>query len=110
MIGTPYKWGGEDPRGFDCSGLVHYAYGEAGTAVPRTAGELFRATRPVALEDARRGDLVFFRASGKPSHVGIYLDDGRFVHAPASGKRVEIASLRSGWYQRNFIRAARVTP
>jgi murein DD-endopeptidase len=108
MLGTPYRWGGESPAGFDCSGLVHYAYGKAGASVPRTSGELFRTSQPVPIEEARAGDLVFFRLAGKVSHVGIYLDDGRFVHAPSTGKRVEVASLDRGWYERNFIRAGRL--
>jgi murein DD-endopeptidase len=108
MVGTPYRWGGDSPRGFDCSGLVHYSYGRAGAAVPRTSQQLFSAARPVSLGDVRTGDLVFFRVGGKVSHVGIYLDDGRFVHAPSSGKRVEVASLENGWYERNFIRAGRL--
>jgi cell wall-associated NlpC family hydrolase len=109
MVGTPYRYGGESPEGFDCSGLVYYSYGRAGAAVPRTSREQFRASRPLTLQDARAGDLVFFRIGGKVSHVGIYLGDSRFVHAPATGKRVQIASLRSGYYQRHFIRAGRLT-
>lgn len=108
MIGTPYRWGGESPGGFDCSGLVYYSYGKAGATVPRTTSQLLHASRPVSLQHARTGDLLFFSSAGKPSHVGIYLEDGRFVHAPSSGKRVEIASLQSSWYQRNFVRAGRI--
>jgi cell wall-associated NlpC family hydrolase len=108
MLGTPYRYGGESPDGFDCSGLVYYSYARAGAAIPRTSREQFRASRPLALDEARAGDLVFFRIGGKVSHVGIYLADGEFVHAPATGKRVQIASLRSGFYQRNFMRAGRL--
>jgi murein DD-endopeptidase len=108
MVGAPYRWGGDSPGGFDCSGLVYYSYGRAGATVPRTSQQLFHAARPVALNDVRSGDLVFFRVGGKVSHVGIYLDEGRFVHAPNSGKRVEVASLSNGWYERNFIRAGRL--
>jgi murein DD-endopeptidase len=110
MIGTPYRWGGESPGGFDCSGLVYYSFGKAGADVPRTTAQLLHASRPVSLEQARTGDLVFFSSAGKPSHVGIYLEEGRFVHAPSSGKRVEIASLQSSWYRRNFVRAGRLAP
>jgi murein DD-endopeptidase len=110
MIGTPYRWGGESPAGFDCSGLVYYSFGKAGATVPRTTAQLLRASRPVSLQDARTGDLLFFTSAGKPAHVGIYLEEGRFVHAPSSGKRVEIASIQSGWYRRNFLRAGRLTP
>lgn len=108
MLGMPYKWGGHTPRGFDCSGLVYYSYGRAGATIPRTSRQLFNASTPVALKHARAGDLVFFRHAGKLSHVGIYLDDGRFIHAPSTGKRVQIASLHGGYYERNFIRAGRL--
>jgi murein DD-endopeptidase len=108
MIGTPYRWGGESPGGFDCSGLVYYSFGKAGAVVPRTTTQLLQASTPVSLRHARTGDLLFFSSAGKPSHVGIYLGDGRFVHAPSSGKRVEIASLQGGWYRRNFVRAGRL--
>lgn len=109
MVGVPYRWGGDTPAGFDCSGLVYYSYARAGAAVPRTSGAQFKASRPLALHDARAGDLVFFRINGKVSHVGIYLADGRFVHAPAKGKKVQVASLRSGYYARNFLRAGRLS-
>lgn len=109
MVGAPYRWGGHAPGGFDCSGLVYYSYGSAGAAIPRTSNELFSSSRPIPLDEMRAGDLVFFSDAGKVSHVGIYLSDGRFVHAPSAGKRrVKIASLRSGYYERNFIRAGRL--
>jgi murein DD-endopeptidase len=108
MVGEPYRWGGHSPGGFDCSGLVYYSYGRAGAEIPRTSSQLFRSSRPIPLTEVRAGDLVFFRVAGKASHVGIYLDDGRFVHAPSSGKRVNIASLREGWYARHFLRAGRL--
>ncbi len=109
MLGTPYQYGGHSPAaGFDCSGLVYYSYGRAGALVPRTSRDQFRASRPLALHEARPGDLVFFRIGGKVSHVGIYLADCRFVHAPSKGKQVQIASLQSGYYQRNFLRAGRL--
>lgn len=109
LLGAPYRYGGTSPAGFDCSGLVHYSFREAGASVPRTSHELFRSTRAVPIEEARAGDLVFFRLADKVSHVGIYLDEGRFVHAPSTGKRVEIASLESEWYRSHFVRAGRIT-
>ncbi|NIR96568.1 MAG: C40 family peptidase, partial [Gammaproteobacteria bacterium] len=95
MVGVPYRYGGESPReGFDCSGLVHYSYLRAGLRVPRTTRDQFRRGRPVPRGRLAPGDLLFFRLDGrKVSHVGIYMGNGRFVHAPSSGKTVSIASL-----------------
>ncbi len=107
MVGVPYRYGGEAPDGFDCSGLVQYAYRSAGVSVPRTARAQLDATTPVALAKAREGDLIFFRSKDY-SHVGIYLGQGRFVHAPSTGNTVSIASFGDAWYRRNFVRAGRI--
>lgn len=104
MIGVPYRYGGATPQGFDCSGLVQYAYRSAGVAVPRTSREQFRASAPVQLAEAGPGDLLFFRSKDY-SHVGIYLGEGRFVHAPSTGRTVEISNVSELWFQRNFVRA-----
>jgi cell wall-associated NlpC family hydrolase len=109
MVGTRYRYGGADPReGFDCSGLVHYAYGQAGYSVPRTSRELFRAARKIAVGDADPGDLMFFQDETKLSHVGIYIGDGMFVHAPASGQTVAVASLDSPYYQQHLVAVGRL--
>jgi cell wall-associated NlpC family hydrolase len=108
MLGQPYRFGGEEPGGFDCSGLVHYAAHRAGIEVPRTAQELLRSGRPVARAELRAGDLVFMRLSGKELHVGIALGDGRFIHAPSSGGRVRIDSLGAAPYARGFLAARRL--
>ena len=93
MIGKPYRYGGDSPsRGFDCSGLVQYSHRVAGIDVPRTSTQQHRSARAIALHDLQPGDLLFFRIQGKTGHVGIYLGEGRFVHAPSSGKHVEITS------------------
>jgi cell wall-associated NlpC family hydrolase len=111
MVGTRYSYGGMDPvEGFDCSGLVFYTYGQAGYSVPRTARELFRATRKISVGDADPGDLMFFQDQTKLSHVGIYIGDGRFVHAPASGQRVAIASLDSPYYLEHLVAVGRLLP
>ncbi|MDX1499520.1 MAG: C40 family peptidase [Woeseiaceae bacterium] len=107
QLGVPYRYGGAGPGGFDCSGLVHFAYARAGKAVPRTTGELWRRTAPVDAADARPGDVLFFRFDGKMSHVGLYIGDGRFVHAPSSGRHVAVERLDSEPYRTAFIRAAR---
>jgi murein DD-endopeptidase len=103
QLGVAYRYGGDSPRqGFDCSGLVSYVYGQQGIAVPRTAAQQFAAARPVRDGDLRPGDLVFFRLAGpagEVSHVGIYTGQGRFVHAPQSGRRVSEASLSDEFYR-----------
>jgi len=108
MIGVPYTWGGSTPNGFDCSGLVQYSYNKAGLTVPRTSGAQYSASRHISLDSARQGDLLFFRFDGRISHVGIYLGDGKFVHAPSSGKRVQATSLRQPPYNKAFATAGRV--
>ena len=111
MVGTRYRYGGTDPlEGFDCSGLVYYAYEQAGYRVPRTSQELFRAARKISIGDADPGDLMFFQDQTKLSHVGIYLGDGRFVHAPASGKNVAVGSLESAYYQEHLVAVGRLLP
>jgi cell wall-associated NlpC family hydrolase len=108
MVGVPYRYGGATPTGFDCSGLVQYAYRNAGLSVPRTSREQLGASRPVPLAEARPGDLLFFRSKDW-SHVGIYVGEGRFVHAPSTGKTVSVASFADAWYRRNFVRAGRMS-
>jgi cell wall-associated NlpC family hydrolase len=104
QLGKPYVWGGADPAvGFDCSGLVQWAYGQAGLRLPRTAEEQFRATERVAYDRLRPGDLVFFCCDpGQPhtlvSHVGIYLGAGRMLDAPAPGMPVRIEPVWLGDY------------
>ena len=107
QVGTPYRYGGSTPRGFDCSGLVHYSYANVGKSVPRTTGGLWQELAPVNNRDMRAGDLLFFSIAGKMSHVGLYLGAGRFVHAPSSGKVVSVETLSSDYYSRSFIRAGR---
>jgi murein DD-endopeptidase len=108
MIGAPYRYGSSGPGSFDCSGLVQYSYRTAGLVVPRTSSEQYQLARPISLAEARPGDLLFFRDAGSISHVAIYLGDLRFVHAPSSGKQVEVASLQDPYYQRRFVQAGRV--
>jgi cell wall-associated NlpC family hydrolase len=111
MIGLPYRYGGSDPsHGFDCSGLVYYTYTANGHAVPRTSQALFKAARKIALGDALVGDLVFFQDEAKLSHVGIYLGEGRFVHAPSTGNTVSVASLDAPYYQRHLVAVGRLLP
>jgi cell wall-associated NlpC family hydrolase len=108
QVGARYRYGGNGPGGFDCSGLVQYAYGQAGVAVPRTTGQLWAAATDVDHGDLRAGDLLFFKIEGKMSHVGMYLGERRFVHAPQSGRHVSVASLDAPFYRQALLRAGRI--
>lgn len=107
QVGTPYRYGGATPTGFDCSGLVHYSYRQAGHSIPRTTAAQWAELTPVDRRDMRAGDLLFFSVNGKMSHVGLYLGENRFVHAPSSGRTVEIERLDSTYYRGAFLRAGR---
>ncbi|MBL8201291.1 MAG: C40 family peptidase [Chromatiales bacterium] len=109
MVGVPYRWGGSTPQGFDCSGLVQYAYSNAGLRLPRTAADQMDATAPVTLENAQAGDLLFFRDGSRTSHVAIYLGEGRFVHAPSTGNQVSLDSFGNAYWRMRFARAGRIT-
>ena len=109
MVGARYRYGGDNPNeGFDCSGLVYYAYTQAGFRVPRTSREQFRAAHKIALDEAGPGDLMFFQDQAKLSHVAIYLGDRQFVHAPANGQRVTVASIDSPYYQQHLVAVGRL--
>ncbi len=107
QIGVPYRYGGSSPRGFDCSGLVQYAYTHAGVAVPRTTSDLWSTMAPVGRQNLRVGDVLFFNIEGKMSHVGLYVGNDRFVHAPSSGRVVSLEDLESSFYRQALIRAGR---
>ena len=107
QIGVPYVYGGSTEQGFDCSGLVQYAYAGAGRRIPRTTAEQWRQLTPVRNGEMRVGDLLFFRIGGSVSHVGLYLGSERFVHAPSSGRQVSIESLDSDFYRRALVRGGR---
>ncbi|WP_372590816.1 C40 family peptidase [Guyparkeria sp.] len=110
QLGTPYRWGGESAEsGFDCSGLTQYAFQAADIDLPRTSYQQYRATSRVERDELRPGDLVFFRLKGKRvDHVGIYVGENRFVHAPSRGKDVSFARLDNVYWSRNYIGAGRV--
>ena len=107
MIGTPYQYGGNGPQNFDCSGLVQYIYRGVGVDVPRTAAEQYEATQSIGLSELRPGDLLFFRIHGRISHVAIYAGEGRFVHAPQTGRNVELRPLDDPYYAPRLVRAGR---
>lgn len=105
MVGTPYHWGGASPGGFDCSGLIHWAYGRLGVELPHNSNALFGVGRPVPPTQLKTGDVLFFTGLG---HVGLYLGGGRMVQAPYSGKTVEIVNLAESHYGTRLIGARRV--
>jgi len=107
QVGVPYRYGGSTPSGFDCSGLVYFSYARVGKPISRTTGQLWKEVDPIDRRDLRVGDLLFFNMAGKMSHVGLYLGDDQFVHAPSTGKVVAVESLQSDYYNRAFIRGGR---
>lgn len=104
--GRPYRYGGASPSGFDCSGLVQYAYRQAGIEVPRTTREQYRSVRRLHVHQLEPGDLVFFNTrTVRATHVGIYLGDGRFVHALNPEHPVRIDRLDNGYWEQRIILA-----
>jgi peptidoglycan DL-endopeptidase CwlO len=103
-LGVPYVWGGSTPRGFDCSGLVMYAFAQMGVSVPHSSYAQYGMGTPVSMSQLQPGDLVFFAGA---SHVGIYIGGGQFIHAPHTGDVVKISSL-SGWYSATFAGGRRL--
>ncbi len=102
-IGVPYKWGGTTENGFDCSGLTHTVYRLNGISIPRTSIEQFKAGKSVSKENLKVGDLVFFATKRrKINHVGIYIGNGKFIHAPSKGKRVRTSNLNSKFWKRTY--------
>jgi cell wall-associated NlpC family hydrolase len=109
MVGKPYRYGGASPAGFDCSGLVTFSFRQAGVAVPHNTSQQRRISKHVKVSDLRRGDLLFFDQEGKKnSHVGIYLGDRRFVHAPSSGKHVRSDTLDNPYWKKHLSEARRL--
>ena len=109
MLGRPYKFAGDTPEGFDCSGLVKYSYGRAGISMPRDTQSQHRVSVLVSTHGLREGDLLFFDQEGKKkSHVGMYLGKGRFIHAPSSGGKVRIDSINAEFWKKHFVEARRV--
>lgn len=110
LQGHPYRYGANGPDAFDCSGLVQYAYGRAGARVPRTTRAQFDAINRRYLEQLEPGDLVFFRTAGiRVSHVGIFIGDDEFVHAPKSGSNVHISSLDEEYWRSRMVGAGSLT-
>lgn len=107
-IGTPYRYGGDSPQGFDCSGLVQYSHKNAGIAIPRTAHDQYKAATPVRMAELQPGDVIFFRQNfRRVSHVGIYAGQGKFIHAPNSGKRVKLTALTNPYWSKRIVQTGR---
>jgi cell wall-associated NlpC family hydrolase len=105
QLGTPYVWGGAAPGGFDCSGLVMWAYAQVGVSLPHSTYAQYAMGVPVSQDQLQPGDLVFFDGVG---HVGIYIGGGQFVHAPHTGDVVKVSSLSEGWYAATYVGARRI--
>jgi cell wall-associated NlpC family hydrolase len=109
LLGSPYRYGGAGPDAFDCSGLVSFVHAKFGVHAPRTAAQQFAAVRAVPRANLHAGDLVFFRLSGgSVSHVGVYIGDGYFVHAPQTGTNVRIASLDDDFFRPRYAGGGRL--
>jgi cell wall-associated NlpC family hydrolase len=112
FMGVPYKWGGNDAQtGLDCSGFVQAVYQQiTGVVLPRTSERQAAATQAIGPHELAPGDLVFFNTMQQPySHVGIYIGEGRFVHAPRTGSRIKLERLSAPYWSARFEGGRRVT-
>lgn len=111
QVGEDYKYGGDDPdEGFDCSGLVHYSYKEAGLKLPRSAAAQKKAGRAIKFKDAQPGDLLFYHFGDRKAgdlHVVLYLGDGEAVHAPVRNGEVEVIRITDRHWRDRYVGAAR---
>ena len=109
VLGSPYRYGGSSPKGFDCSGLVYYTHNKLGIAVPRTTRQQAQHASSLTLADIEPGDILFFKIYGnKISHVGIYTGNNQFIHAPKTGKYVSHASINEPFWRERLIKAGRL--
>lgn len=108
--GVPYKFGGNTPSGFDCSGLSSYVYAKNGIKIPRSASHQYKELKSVKIP--KPGDLLFFKISNnnKVSHVGIYLGNNKMIHAPREGKPVSIVSIKNSYWKKTYAGARTVCP
>lgn len=107
-VGYPYVYGGEDPSGFDCSGFMQYVFAHFGYTINRTATAQLQNGYYVDYDDLKPGDIIYFGSGSIASHVGLYIGDGKFVHAQSSSTGVVISSLSENWYANRYLCAHRV--
>jgi cell wall-associated NlpC family hydrolase len=105
-IGTPYRWGGDNPqKGFDCSGLMTYVHKNAlGLKIPRTAAKQRDASRTINYAQLQPGDMLFFKTGKRSNHVGVYIGNRKFVHAATGSKHVKVASMDNAYWHRRFVK------
>jgi cell wall-associated NlpC family hydrolase len=110
-MGKAYRWGADGPDNFDCSGLMMYVAKQMGIDLPRVAKDQAKAGRAVERSDLQAGDLVYFQGDGRSeiSHIGMYVGDGKFIHAPKTGDVVKVSSLDEGYYARTYRGARRIS-
>ncbi|MBQ3060641.1 MAG: C40 family peptidase [Desulfovibrio sp.] len=109
QMGKKYRLGGASPsKGFDCSGLVYWAYGQNGLKVPRVTRDQAHAGRAVSRSQLRPGDIVVFRTGLRSLHTGIYAGDGSFIHSPRAGERVRMESINVNYWKKRLITARRI--
>lgn len=109
LVGARYRYGGNSPKkGFDCSGLVQYSYRLAGRNVPRNTRYQYQNSRSIRRSELRKGDLLFFNQEGKRfSHVGLYIGNNKFIHAPSSGKHVRVSSITNPYWKKHLASTRR---